>query len=76
MLERTVTDSAGRTWTCAPEPAGPEATAAAMGRDVVLNCATPSISAPVRVTVGWQWEGMAAPGLARVINQTSPAPRR
>ena len=74
--DRTVTDSAGRTWTCAAEPADGESADAAQGRDVVLACVTPSVGAPVRITVGWQWKSMAAPGLARLITQASPAPRR
>jgi hypothetical protein len=50
--------------------------AATQGRDVVLGCVTPSVGEPVHVTVGWQWESMAAPGLARLISQASPVPRR
>jgi hypothetical protein len=45
------------------------------GRDVVLTCATPSVADPVRLTVGWQWEKMAANGLARMISLASPVPR-
>lgn len=79
MAERTVTDSAGRTWTCTSESnasEGLEGTGAARGQDVVLSCATPSVDAPVQLTVGWQWESMAAPGLARLLSQASPPPRR
>jgi hypothetical protein len=76
MADRTVTDSAGRTWTCATEGTEVEETATPQGRDVVLACVTPSVSEPVHVTVGWQWESMAAPGLARLISQASPVPRR
>jgi hypothetical protein len=75
MTSRIVTDSAGRTWTCtseAPAMAGSDA----KGRDVVLSCVTPTVSAPVLLTVGWQWESMAAPGLARLLSQSSPVPRR
>jgi hypothetical protein len=75
MANRSVTDTAGRTWTCALDLDGPPRAEPARGRDVVLSCATPSVSKPVRVTVGWQWESMAAPGLARLINLASPAPR-
>jgi hypothetical protein len=75
MSGRTVTDSAGRTWTCATEATEADGVAS-QGRDVVLACVTPSVSEPVRITVGWQWESMAAPGLARMINLASPAPRR
>jgi hypothetical protein len=76
MAGRTVTDSAGRTWTCATEDTGAEGTGTPQGRDVVLACVTPSVVDPVRITVGWQWESMAAPGLARLISQASPVPRR
>ena len=76
MADRTVTDSAGRTWTCATDVAGAEGAETPQGRDVVLACVTPSVGEPVRITVGWQWESMAAPGLARLISQASPVPRR
>jgi hypothetical protein len=76
MADRTVTDSAGRTWTCAGEATAGEGTVQQQGRDVVIACVTPSVIDPVRITVGWQWESMAAPGLARLISQASPAPRR
>lgn len=76
MSDRTVVDSAGRTWTCTAELTGAEGTAASYGRDVQLACVTPSVGDPVRLTVGWQWETMAPAGLARLISQASPAPRR
>lgn len=75
MADRTVTDSAGRTWTCVAAPTATDA-AERQGQDVVLSCATPSVDEPVRVVVGWQWERMAEHGLARLIAQASPAPRR
>jgi hypothetical protein len=75
MADRTVTDTAGRTWDCVSAPTGAEGSAVQQGRDLVLTCATPSVSAPVNITVGWQWEGMSANGLARLINQASPVPR-
>ena len=79
MAERTVIDSAGRSWTCTSAPAagdGLEGKDAARGQDVVLSCATASVEGPVQLTVGWQWESMAAPGLARLLTQASPPPRR
>ena len=76
MASRTVIDSAGRTWTCATEPIAIENEDMSRGRDVVLSCATASVAAPVQITVGWQWEKMAAAGLARILAQASPAPRR
>jgi hypothetical protein len=76
MADRTVIDSAGRTWTCATESTGGDGAAASQGQDVVITCKTPSVDEPVRLTVGWQWETMAGPGLARLISQASPAPRR
>jgi hypothetical protein len=76
MADRTVTDSTGRTWTCGPETSDGVGAASAQGQDVVLSCVTSSVTEPVLITVGWQWESMAAPGLARLISQVSPAPRR
>jgi len=76
MASRTVTDSAGRTWTCATDPAANERSDSTQGRDVVLSCATASVPDPVQLTVGWQWETMAASGLARLLSQASPARRR
>lgn len=76
MTDRIVTDSAGRSWTCSAETTGGEATATNLGRDVVLVCATPSVAEPVRLTVGWQWEKISPNGLARLISQASPVPRR
>ena len=75
MKDRTVTDSAGRTWTCAAaSDAG--SVGAREGQDVVLSCATPSVAAPISLTVGWRWETMSENGLARLISQKSPVPRR
>ena len=74
MTTRTVTDTTGRIWTCAAESAA--AGSSSMGRDVVLSCATPSVGVPVLLTIGWQWEKMAATGLARLLNLASPVPRR
>jgi hypothetical protein len=70
MTTRTVTDSGGREWTCVAN-----ASTEAMGKDVVLSCTTPSVTEPVLVTVGWQWESIAPNGLARMITLASPAPR-
>lgn len=71
MANRTVTDTDGRAWECATQ-AGVEA---GEGRDVVLSCTTPSVSEPIRIKVGWQWEKMAESGLARLVSQASPVPR-
>ncbi|HKN67863.1 MAG TPA: hypothetical protein VJW73_16380 [Gemmatimonadaceae bacterium] len=60
---RTVTDEEGRVWTCIPGGAG----AQKQGQDVLLTCTTPTVEAPITITVGWQWERMAAKGLARLI---------
>ena len=60
---RTVTDAEGRVWTCIPGGAG-----AKQGQDVVLTCSTPTVPEPITITVGWQWERMAAKGLARLIS--------
>jgi hypothetical protein len=61
---RTVTDAEGRIWTCIPGGAKGQRE----GQDVVLTCTSPSVSDPVMITVGWQWERMAAKGLARLIS--------
>ncbi|HEY2376111.1 MAG TPA: hypothetical protein VGH98_09070 [Gemmatimonadaceae bacterium] len=61
---RTVTDEEGRVWTIAVVGKGEER----QGQDVVLTCTTPSISEPVSITVGWQWQRMAPKGLARLIS--------
>ena len=75
MMKRTVTDTNNRTWTCtAPVSAGAAGTD--HGRDVVLSCVTESVKAPVKVTIGWQWEKMSDNGLARMIELASPVPRR
>jgi hypothetical protein len=74
MADRTVTDAAGRIWTCAAQPPT-EGLAGRQGQDVVLMCATPSVAEPVRLTVGWQWEKMAPHGLARLISHASPVPK-
>lgn len=63
MNARNVKDEDGRLWSVSPE----NRRTPAMGRDVVLLCTTPSISSPVRLTVGWQWLKMAERGLARMI---------
>ena len=75
MADRTVTDAAGREWTCA-SAAGPEGAVARQGKDVAITCVTSSVSQPVQITVGWQWEGMSANGLARIISLASPVPRQ
>ena len=73
MADRTITDTAGRTWTCAaPEIAGEQR----QGQDIVLTCATPTVKSPIEITVGWRWENMSENGLARLISQKSPVPRR
>jgi len=59
---RTVTDTEGRVWTCIPGKSAQK-----QGQDIVLTCTTPTIVDPVTITVGWQWERMAAKGLARLI---------
>jgi len=37
----------------------------------VLTCTTPTIPEAVTITVGWQWERMAAKGLARLITRAA-----
>jgi hypothetical protein len=76
MTQRTVTDAAGRTWTCTAQEPAAGSNSEHQGRDVVLLCETESVDGTVELTVGWQWEQMAPNGLARLISQASPVPRR
>lgn len=72
MANRTVKDSDDRVWTCVPAANSIEA----RGRDVVLQCTTPTVEKPVMLTVGWQWEKMNAKGLARLIVAAMEEARR
>jgi hypothetical protein len=76
MIERTVTDSAGRTWTCTSTAVESLTDSASQGKDVIVSCVTPSVGSPVKLTVGWQWESMASPGFARMITLQSPVPKK
>jgi hypothetical protein len=67
-----VKDAEDRVWTCVPAANSIEA----RGRDVVLQCTTPTVDKPVMVTVGWQWEKMNEKGLARMIVQAMHHARR
>jgi len=58
-------------WSNVPVAPAAPGTAGGMGKDVVLTCSTPSLSEPVTLTVGWQWETIAPNGLARMIAQAS-----
>ena len=75
MANRTVTDVNGREWTCVPALTAGAGGVEPMGKDVVLTCTTPSVSDPVLLSVGWQWESISANGLARMIALASPVPR-
>ncbi len=75
MATRTVTDVDGREWTCVPTLTAEPGSSEPMGKDVVLTCSTPSVSEPVVLKVGWQWESMASNGLARMIALASPIAR-
>lgn len=63
-INRSVTDSEGRVWICIPRIDGGQR----QGQDIVLTCTTPTVTEPVLITVGWQWEKMAPKGLARLIS--------
>jgi hypothetical protein len=75
MADRTVTDTSGREWTCVLKTPAVAGADIPMGKDDILSCTTPSVSEPVLLTVGWQWESIAPNGLARMIALASPAPR-
>ena len=76
MANRNVTDVNGREWTCVPTVAAAGVSSDVMGKDVVLTCSTPSVADPISLTVGWQWESMSPNGLARMLAQASPVPRK
>lgn len=65
---RNVTDEDGRIWSVSPE----SKRTPAFGRDVILLCTTPTVPAPVRLTIGWHWIKMAENGLARLIAAALP----
>jgi hypothetical protein len=66
MSSRRVTDEEGRVWECRPEGQG------APGGDVSLVCTTPTLRAPLRLIVSWQWTKIAEKGLARMITAAAP----
>ena len=76
MADRVIKDSAGRSWTCAAAPTGESGSGLGKGGDMMLTCGTPSVSAPVQLTVGWQWEKMSDNGLGRLIMEASPVPKK
>ena len=76
MSSRNVKDSAGRVWACREDDAAQRSAQEKQGRDVSILCTTASVIVPVRITVGWQWTTMADNGLARLIADASPVPKR
>ena len=76
MASRTVTDSAGRVWACRQDDIQHYLTQEQEGRDVSVLCTTASVTVPLRITIGWQWHTMAENGLARIISEKSPAPKK
>ena len=66
MSSRTVTDVAGRTWTCANEQI--DHRGSQLGQDVPIVCTSRSANQVVRITVGWQWMRMKSEGLAELIS--------
>ncbi len=76
MSSRTVKDAAGRVWACRQDDKRVLGAQQEEGRDVSILCTTSSVTIPVRITVGWQWSTMADNGLARLITEASPAPKK
>jgi len=74
MPSRNVTDVSGRTWACRQDNL--ELSTMRQGQDISILCTTATVTVPVRLTVGWQWTTMADNGLARLINDASPIPRK
>ena len=75
MASRSVTDSAGRVWACRQDNNEHYTRPQELGRDVSILCTTPTVTVPLRLTVGWQWRTMAENGLARIITDASPVAR-
>jgi hypothetical protein len=74
MPSRNVRDMDGRDWACRSDDL--EHGKTPEGKDVSILCTTPSVTVPVRLTVGWQWMKMADNGLARMISAASPLPKK
>ena len=75
MASRIVKDVSGREWTCVSTLTA-DGGAEPMGKDVELTCTTSSVTDPVKLFVGWNWESISPNGLARMIALASPPPRR
>jgi hypothetical protein len=71
---RNVKDVGDRNWACTQDGTIPDKTVE--GQDVEVLCTTPSVAAPVRLKLGWQWAKMSDNGLARMITLASPVPRK
>lgn len=76
MASRSVTDSVGRVWACRQDDIQHHTQQEQQGRDVSILCTTASVVVPLRLTIGWQWHTMAENGLARIISEASPPPRK
>lgn len=74
MASRSVKDTDGRVWACRSDDL--EHGKGAEGRDISILCTTASVTVPVRLTVGWQWLTISDNGLARIITDVSPVPRK
>lgn len=74
MNARNVKDAGGRVWACRQDDA--DHLEIKEGQDVSILCTTASVTIPVRLTVGWQWSKMADNGLARLIADASPIPKK
>ena len=71
MHSRNVTDATGRVWACRQDNNEHYTVTQSAGRDVSILCTTPTVTVPLRLTVGWQWHTMAENGLARIISEAS-----
>jgi hypothetical protein len=74
MASRNVQDADGRVWACRSDDL--EHGKTPEGRDISILCTTETVTVPVRLTVGWQWMTITENGLARMISDASPTPRR
>lgn len=71
MPSRTITDAGGRVWQCQQLDSREKRL---QTQDVRIECTTITVSAPVRLTVGWEWHNMADTLLARLITNVAPVP--
>jgi len=69
MPSRDVTDAGGRVWQCQQLDSREKRL---QTQDVRIECTSVGVAAPVRLTVGWEWQNMPDNLLARLITNVAP----